>query len=226
MTRESRDRKLSEAARGYHEPPPVPRERMWARIDEARAPSRWAPAHRWWSRREVRWPAAVAAALVAGLLIGRLLGPVTSPTDRQGAPLSVGPVLVHDGRAPDDSTQAPLGGPSFGTYRRAARPVLARSETLLMQVRAASPGEAGTYSQRASDLLAQTRLLLASPAGEDRELAPLLNDLELALARLVQLADTNRTSDERQTLEDGLERKSVLPRIRDQLTTSSPTIGL
>ena len=88
---------------------------------------------------------------------------------------------------------------------------------------------AESYTDRAAGLLTQTRLLLRSPAAEDPELAPLLRDLELALARIVQMAARPQPVDhvgpERKAFEDGLERKAVLPRIRDLLAAGPVVVG-
>jgi len=229
MTREPRHRNLADAARGYNEPPAAPRDRMWERIDAARRAARpVTPSTRWWSQRRVLWPVAVAASLTLGLFIGRGL---------PGGDFAPAPVdVVHNGSDPIDPTQSPTGGTlgsSFGTtasYTMAARPVLARSESLLLQVQTDATLDPRTYGQRARDLLTLTRLLLDSPAGEDDELAPLLTDLELALARIVQLARSAPVShdshQELKTLQEGLAHQSVLPRLRNQLATGNQPVGL
>ncbi len=218
MNRERWVRDLADAARGYNEPPETPRDRMWNRIDAARAEARHddvviEPTQSWWIRRRIVWPAAVVAALVIGLTIGRV-------TSRPGGGL-VGESAVTV--ATDATVPADSGTPS-AAYRLAAVPVLERTEALLLQVRTGTgrnpAGSSEPYTSRATSLLAQTRLLLASPAADDPELAPLLRDLELALVRIVRLAAGTAASDiapDQKAFEDGLERKSVLPRLRDLL---------
>jgi hypothetical protein len=76
------DETLREAARDYNDPPPTPRDAMWARIEAARAGSSTVvPLH----RRVPRWGAwtlGLAAMLMIGIAIGRLTridSPGTSP---------------------------------------------------------------------------------------------------------------------------------------------------
>jgi len=223
-------RNLARAARGHNAPPPTPRERMWEGIRRARGdagqtgaspprrPRR--PGHR------VLWPAAVLAALALGWSIGR-----------QHVPAGDGPAPTPTVAAGDETARRPDTGPTRDSYRLAALPVLQRSETLLLQVRAGTAaGRDQHFSERAGTLLAETRLLLGSPASRDPQLGPLLRDLELSLARIVQLAADagsdsgasigSGTATDRKTLEDGLDRKAVLPRIRDQLAAGPPVSGL
>ncbi len=230
MTSDRHDRNMADAARGYHEPPPTPRDRMWERIDAARNEERRqipTTAPLWWRRRQVLWPAAVVAALAIGLTVGRSLNPAAPSQQIQPS------VIAHDGRPPaDPDTMVSTFTGNLATYRQAARPVLARSEMLLLQLRtgAQSPSASESYSHRAVGLLAQTRLLLGSPAADDPELAPLLEDLELALARLVHVtsgpAAAANPDGQLQALEEGLDRKAVLPRLRDQLNAGTAPVGL
>lgn len=219
MNDETRDRQLIDTARCYREPPEPPRERMWQRIEAARTASRPASSPARWRQRPVLWPAAVAAALALGLLVGRLIDPatVTAPTDEPTVAAN-----VDDPIDPDDVPVSGLGGSDV--YRVAARPTLARAETLLLQTLTDDDLDSPSYSERAAVLLAQTRLLLASPAGDDPRFAPLLADLELALARLVHTSGQAIT--ERQSLTDGIERKAVLPRIREELASGRRPTGL
>ena len=215
------ERNLADAARGYNEPPATPRERMWQRIDTAREEARQATGSvghpPWWSRRQVLWPAAVVAALVVGLTIGR----TTVESDLGSST----PVIATTSSSRDVSQESQ-------TYRLAAMPVLHRSETMLLQLRTSADPISSyeSYSGRAAGLLTQTRLLLASPAKNDPELKRLLEDLELALVRIVRLAATPRpVSDEdpeRRILEDGLKHNAVLPRIHDQLSARAAAVGL
>jgi hypothetical protein len=204
------DERLTEAARAYHEPPATPSERMWERIDAARRPAAGGdgrPRSRrpWWHRRERLWPAAAAAALVIGLLIGRWW-PRTPVADVQLA----GPTTAVE-RATEPTS------PSFSL---AARPLIGRAETLFLQYRTmpADAAEPHHFSGRAATLLNQTRFLLASPAANEPELRSLLEDLELALARVVLLAVEQR-AEERATLSDALDRQAILPRLQARLHT-------
>ena len=216
MTRERWVRDLADAARGYNEPPAVPRDRMWERIDAARSGARRAdvvvePAVPWWSRRRVLWPAAVVAALAVGLFLGRITSSPVAPTNVD--PIVTAPAVDQEPRTPGTPTT---------DYRLAATPVLERTEALLLQVRT-DTGQ--VYTGRAATLLTETRLLLASPAADDPELAPLLRDLELALVRVVRLTAGARSGDgvapDQRALQAGLDRKAVLPRIRDLLAAKT-----
>src|SRR5688572_10385035 len=66
------DDQLREAARDYNDPPPTPRDAMWARIEAARAESRAViPLHRRLPKWGV-WSMGLAAMLVIGIAIGSL----------------------------------------------------------------------------------------------------------------------------------------------------------
>jgi hypothetical protein len=100
----------------------------------------------------------------------------------------------------------------------AAAPFLGQAEVLLSQYRtgeiAGSNGD--SFTARATRLLAQTRLLLDSPAAEDAQLKKLLSDLELVLARLVRFAD-GADEDEKEWIDQNLQQRSLLPRLRDRI---------
>jgi len=63
-----------------------------------------------------------------------------------------------------------------------------------------------------TDLLAETRLLLDSPAAADPEMRHLLQDLELSLVRLAHLSAGRR--DQAGWIDDTLTRKALLSRLR------------
>lgn len=69
------DARLRDAARGYHEPPPTPRDEMWTRIARARAARSQAGilplTRRWHAVRLAAAAAVIAAVLLVGVLIGR-----------------------------------------------------------------------------------------------------------------------------------------------------------
>jgi len=71
---------LRDAARAYHEPPPVPRQALWAGIQARRAVDRQSPR----SRRVWAWAASIAALLALGVGIGRV-SVRTSPSTGPGA---------------------------------------------------------------------------------------------------------------------------------------------
>ena len=76
------------------------------------------------------------------------------------------------------------------------------------------------FAEWAKGLLSNTRLLLDSPAGEDPRRARLLQDLELVLAQIVQLAPDARAED-RQLVEGSIENGQVMTRLRTAIPAGS-----
>lgn len=184
------DERLRAAARDYHQPPATPRDEMWTRIVTQRRRRREArrmiTAPRW-----IAWGVGLAAVLALGVGIGRW----TAREGTSGSP------------APGASTAA--GGPGLA-YRVAATQHLSRTETFLTDFRGAGldPG----FALSARQLLSQTRLMLDSPAADDTRLRALLEELELVLAQIAQLAAGD--SAERNLIAQGLEQRGVLSRLR------------
>lgn len=208
-------KRVRDAMRRYNEPPETPRDEIWSRIQAERARARM-PVSPWWRRiwttPRVWVPAAAAAALVIGVTIGRLTAPVPT-TDTA----SRGPVAENRGAG---RAQAAAGNTS---YRLAATPVLQQAELLLAEFAAGDPtGEYGeSFSSRAGGLLADTRLLLDSPAADDPELAQVLRDLELILAQIVRLFDKLEVGD-RDLIDENLKNRSLIPRLR----ATSPAVTI
>jgi hypothetical protein len=69
------------------------------------------------------------------------------------------------------------------------------------------------FSQWARGLLANTRLLLDSPAGDDPRRAKLLQDLEQVLAQIVQLSPNAAASD-RELIQGSIQQGQVITRLR------------
>lgn len=197
MDEDRLDQLLRDAAQAYHRPPPVPREEIWARVQAARkagqeqgptivrldAPRRARP--RW-----VPW-IALAATLLLGVAIGRLVRPNPTPV-------------------PTPVATAPQEAPSTAA-RLAAVQHLSRIETLLTEYRA---GETGPdFHSAARDLLAQTRLWLDGDRLTDPKLRSLLEDLELMLVQIVQLAPRNVT-DEREIIDQGMAERQIRTRLQ------------
>jgi hypothetical protein len=99
-------------------------------------------------------------------------------------------------------------------YRLVATRHLQQTETLLasLSVDAGATGT-GEVSKWASDLLTQTRLLLASPAAQDPALRRLLEDLELVLAQVSAIPPA-RAQQEVELIQDGINQSGVLLRLR------------
>jgi hypothetical protein len=191
---------LLAAAREYHRPPEAPREAIWRAIQAERRAER---AIRPGPRRWVPWAAAAAALLAVGVGIGRLTQPGPA-TDR--APVaSWGP-----------SAAAPR--VSEAAYRLTTLEHLGQSEAFLTLFRASvrKGGQERLASATARQLLATNRLLLDSPAATDRKTRVLLEDLELVLAEIAQLA-ADAQPDDRALIREGMDRGGVLARLRTEV---------
>lgn len=197
---------LLAAAREYHRPPEPPREAIWRVIQAERRVERAArPAPRRW----LRWAAAAAALLAVGVGIGRLTH--SDPDDgiaTRGA-----------------SDAAPRVNET--AYRMVTVEHLGQSEAFLTLFRASvrSGGQERLASATARQLLATNRLLLDSPAAQDRRTRLLLEDLELVLAEIAQLA-ADAGPDDRELIREGLDRGGVLSRLRTEVPAgTTPTRG-
>lgn len=198
---------LRDAARAYHEPPPVPRETLWAGIHARRAADR--PSRQ--SRRAWTLAAGIAAVLVLGVGIGRLsVRPGRSP-GAAASPVATAPTLpappaARSGVNPKDDAAA---------YRLVAAEHLGQAEVFLTLFRASvrEGRQERLASVTARQLLATNRLLIDSPAGSDPRLKLLLQDLELVLAQIAQLAP-GRQREDLMLITDGLERDGMLVRLR------------
>jgi hypothetical protein len=200
---------LLAAAREYHRPPEPPREAIWRAIQAERRAER---AIRPGPRRWVPWAAAAAALLAVGVGIGRLTQP--GPANR-GAPVANwGP-----------SAAAPR--VNEAAYRLTTLEHLGQSEAFLTLFRASvrTGGQERLASATARQLLATNRLLLDSPAATDRKTRVLLEDLELVLAEIAQLA-ADAQPDDRALIREGIDRGGVLSRLRTEVPAgTTPTRG-
>ena len=205
---DGQERPLPEAiqalAKTYREPPPVPRDEIWARIQSARSdrpsarppvrPSA-APAIRPPSR-WLQFVAGIAALLAIGIGIGRYgLAPEAAPTE--AAPTVVAAARPRANRAMSVATADHL----------------SRTEAFLTAVRVGERDPA--FTEQARDLLLTTRLLLDSRAQTDPRTRALLEDLELILVQIAQVPA--RDGEELDLLNDALEQREVLPRLRRSL---------
>ena len=189
---------LKDQAQSYHAAPPTPREEMWARIEAERA--------RRSARRVIelgpwlRWTLAAAALLVLGVGIGRW-------TARQETGVVGGtPVATSDTAGRDL------------LYRVAATQYLSRTEAFLTGFRAdLRAGRADArFTGQARDLLTTTRLLLDSPAADDPRSRALLEDLELVLVQISQLA-TGRDTHDADLITQGMDQRNLLPKLRSAI---------
>lgn len=199
MNDDERDAMIRRLAQDQLQPPPVPREELWARIQAARTaqavegdgvrtirPRRWAP---------LAWPVGIAALLALAFGIGRVTAP-TAPTVAQ-APSA----------EPGRRTASPA-------HRLVAAEYLGRTEAFLTDFRvAARTGQPDQdVTTEARRLLGTARLLLDSPVAEDVRLRALLEDLELVLAEIAQLqGERPRDLD---LITNGLDQRGTLGRLR------------
>ncbi len=192
------DELVREAAQRYHRPPAVPRDEMWTRIvaeRRARRTRRALVGGSWFG-----WGTGIAALLALGIAIGRWTASESPGTA---------------GRRAERSGET--------AYRVVATQYLTRTEALLTEFRADS--RRGRLDEQfvaqARDLLGSTRLLLDSRTGTDPQLRPLLEDLELVLAQIAQLK-SERGPDAFELINQGLQQRSVLPRLRTAIPAGVP----
>ena len=200
------DDQLRDAAKDYNDPPETPRDAMWERIVAERA-ERSKPPRPLRHLRPLRWAAGVAAVLALGIGLGRL----------------------SINRAPPVTAPAPVGTAttprvSNAGYQVATAEHLSQSEAFLTLFRTSvrQGGNEQLASATARQLLATNRLLLDSPAANDGKTRLLLQDLELVLAEIAQLAPQPRSRD-LDLITEGLERGGVMSRLRTAVPSGPST---
>jgi hypothetical protein len=184
------------------------------------------------------WQAAAALLLVAtGIGIGRVWSARDASSNALTATAGAERAAGSGDRAARPTMAAvdrPASGPSVPASREAAGATpsrdgdagrsydvatmqhLSRAEALLTSFRA-DEGTSGAASMDrwARDLLADTRLFIDSPAGNDARSRQLLLDLELVLAQIVQLPA--ESSADRGLVQRSIERGAVLSRLRSTI---------
>ncbi len=186
----------------YNRPPDVPRDAMWARIEEARGHSREAktvvPIVPPW----VRWGVGIAAALVLGVAIGMRVNTIFQSPEAPTTSVASQDNGVN-AEAPD------------GVVRLVALEHLNRTAGFLTMFRAdAREGrENADVAGAARDMLATTRLLQGSLAALDPRVKELLDDLELILVQMAQLRGED-DGEERQFITQGIEQRDLLLKLR------------
>ncbi|HEX2076724.1 MAG TPA: hypothetical protein VHG08_03415 [Longimicrobium sp.] len=207
------DRRIDAAAGSYHEPPAAPRlDAVWARMEgDVAAALRAAPAQDELAQRRARrlpqW-AAAAAALAASFVIGLVAGRSTREPASPSAPLA-------EATQPAPPPAAPSGTPAPPVYQRAAGRHFAeardRLATLHGELREGRvPADVETWSR---EMLAETRILLAGPAGADPLSGTLLRELETLLAEIAAL-DGGAAEVDAALTRGTLEQTRVIERLR------------
>jgi hypothetical protein len=206
------DKDREEMARLHNDPPEVPRDRMWERIDAARTARRGVVAPDFTARRGpgfrvLRMTAAVAAVLLIGVFIGRL----TENPDPAPLP-STGPVAEN---LADTSAGTPAPRIQDDVYAMAARDLFGRADFLLTDFKVRSCGAEGLSEvpDWAGGMLVQTRLLMGTSAADDLEMKTLLEELEMVLAQIVGLSRDNCARD-MAWIRDGLRERATIDRLR------------
>ena len=214
MNDEQFEQLLREAAEQYRRPPETPRSAMWASIQESRQPQhgRRRRSPRWALRQRpvvwVRWGAGIAAVLMLGIGIGRVW--------QRGVPAEPVAVLAGEG-----------GVGAGAAYQWVAAQHFARVETCLtefhVEARAGRPAQ--PTASFARELLTTTRLLMDSPVADEAQVRALLEDIELVLAQIAQFPH-RQASDEVELIEQTIERRSVLLRLRSAVPVQpTPTLA-
>ena len=134
-----------------------------------------------------------------------------------------GTIPRNNGSIPQYPGNGIATSPVNTTYQVATQRHLADAEALLTSF------SLGTRDQRmdaqfavwAKGLLSNTRLLLDSPAGEDPRRARLLQDLELALAQIVQLSP-NAAAQDRELIQGSIQSGQVMTRLRTAIPAGQP----
>lgn len=202
MSEERFEAWLKEHAADYHRPPAeVPREEMWDAIARTRQ-SR--PAHvagHIGTVRAIRYAAAASLLIGAGISLGYWMRG-TTPTQS---------ATVAQVSTPADSVNRNV------SYEVASAQHFTAVEAMLTSFRGTGSTESDVVMRRwARDLLASTRLLIDSPAGEDASRRKLLEDLEYVLAQIVQL-DPKAPAEDRAMVDRAIAREQVLTRIRSSI---------
>ncbi len=217
MTDDRFDKLMRDAADTFRRPPEPPIDEMWAEIEARAGFGSATPAIPIASitpitaakrgSRVPRW-LGIAATLVIGVGIGRgsaFVGRQVAPT-----PASSGPAIETVASA------APRNDPGLDRpYEVEASQYLGQTAALLISL----PSEAKSgrtdqqFANRATDLLARTRLLIDSPAANEPAMRDLLEDLELVLAQVVRLG-SNASRTDLDIINRALEQRDVIPRLR------------
>lgn len=208
MSEERFEAWLKEHAADYHRPPTeVPRDQMWEAITRARQERPMPVAGHIGSR-----VSPIRYAIAASLLIGAGIGLGYWMRGPDAVPVVVTSVPFASDSALRDAT-----------YDIASVQHLTAVEAMLTSFRADQRSASDQALQRwARDLLASTRLLMDSPAGEDNSRRQLLEDLEYVLAQIVQL-DPNAPAEDRAMVDRAINREQVLTRIRSSIPAGFPS---
>lgn len=200
MTEDRLDQIINTAADHYNVPPVnAPLDEMWTAIEiEAFSPRVQAMAPRRTSLVNSPW-LRMAAVLVLGIAIGRF-------TTR--APAAVPMKAVAQSATPTGDAEA--------SYQLSAERYLGQTVTLVagLPKQLRSGRIDSVYVARASESLAQLRMLMDSPAASNPRLRALFEDLELVLVQVVQMP-MNGSASEAKLIRQAMQERDVMPRLVD-----------
>ncbi len=203
MNAQEFEERLRALARDHNAPPATPREAMWARIVEQRAGTAKPdagviPFPKRPAGKLLLWVTGVAALLLVGIGIGR---------------------LTRSGDQPAPTRIAADSGRPNVALRLVTTQHMSRVETFLTAFNS-EDGDT-TFLSQARELLTSTGLLLDRPGVSEPQTRALLQDLELILIQIVQLGASRARAD-RALVDDGLQARQVLPRLRQQIPAGPP----
>ncbi len=213
MTDEQFNEFLRDLSQEYHQPPDVPREAMWTRIESARREARRPASVTSIAPPWLGWGVGVAAALVIGVAIGMRINMALTTTDQR-----VASAATEDNGAGDSTNDV---------VRLVALEHLSRTAGFLTLFRAdARSGRLETdVAEAARDMLATTRLLQGSSASLDPHVVGLLDDLELVLVQIAQLRGDN-DAEERDFITQGIEQRDMLLKLRSATSDQAVLPGI
>ena len=207
---------LRREAKGYRSAGEPPADEMWARIEHDVASAIQRP-----KKVMPHWPwLAAAAGIAAALVVGVAIGRRSVTTDgTPGVPPATASAPTLRATPADSLRDAQM--------RAVTMSHLVQAEVFLTEVR--SDLTTGRHDpergERSLHLLARTRLLMGNDAARAPAVERLLEDLELVLAEIAALPDSNgHRSVQKQLLDERLRVGTVLPRIRTILP-APPSAG-
>lgn len=201
---------LRSMATDYHQAPAPDRDAMWAAIQARRAaapPRAEAPVVPLRRPRALpRWAVPVGMAALLALAFG--LGRITREGEVGTKAVATNDNPATSGRAKRDAL----------VHQAAAVEYLGTVEVFLTDLPQAvkEKGRKEEVSDQARRLLATTRLLLDTPAGDDRRMRPLLEDLELVLAEIAQLPA--EPAGQLDLITQGLDQRGTLTQLRSKVS--------
>jgi len=244
MNDDEMDELLIQGARDYNEPGSVPRDAMWARIENERhGRATFSAAPRQSPRAWAIGALAAAMVLGIGIVIGRRLERVSTPqgilvdaapnrASVEVRPDSVVKAIRNETKNTDSSVRQLNQSRTASTrtdgsadsqnlaYRLVMLRHLAGSEAMITAFRSSArrgevDAQIGDWSR---ELLGTTRMLEASPVTQDPTMKRLLEDLDLVLAQIAQYVTNGKHDpDDLDLIEQSIDKRGVITKLRTPL---------